>query len=354
MEFSSLTLFVTDDCNYSCSYCYQKKGKKYIDISTIENALDFFWPFLKEECYINFYGGEPLLAFGQIRHTLDYIQDKNKKKKKQIQFTMTTNGSLIDDDTLQFLNQHKFSLLLSFDGIVQDLSRKKESFSQIRSIIEKLLAYPGIDLETNSVFTPATIGYLSKAIQSIIELGAPNVGTSLCQISSWEPHVLTQLKEELTSLRGFGLSYYQKMGSIPLNAFRKNSRRGIFSCFAGKDRMAMTPDGKLWGCHLFLDCFNGKEKTQEYHKYCFGNLNSFIENHESIYPKILSNYSGLRMNHFYTPDTYCNLCEELEECRVCPLDNKLAGFPIREIPPWICEANKIFRKEKRLFWQEME
>lgn len=354
MEFYSFTFFVTDDCNFKCSYCYQKKGKKYIDISTIENALDFFLPFLKQECFINFYGGEPLLAFDQIRHAVDYIQDKSKGKKRQIQYSITTNGSLLNENILRFLTLHQFSLLLSFDGIAQDISRKRGSFRQIISIIGKLLKNPGLDLEINSVFTPTTIGYISRSIQYIIESGVTNVSISLCQISSWEPLLIIQLKEELASLRGFILSFYQKRRRIPLINFRKNSRRGVFTCFAGKDRLAMTPEGKLWGCHLFLDYFKGKEGTKEYRKYCFGDLNSFIENYEKIYPEVLSNYSGLRMDHFYTTDTFCIQCDELKECRICPMDNKLAGSNIRAIPHWACETNKIFRKEKRLFWKELE
>ncbi len=354
MELSSFTVFVTEDCNYNCSYCYQKKRKKYIDKFTVEKSLDFFMPFLKEGSYINFYGGEPLLAFDKIQHAVRYIQEINRNKNRWIKYTMSTNGSLINREVLQFLDLYKFSLLLSFDGIAQDMARKKNSFKQIVSVIDRLLENSNIDLETNSVFTPETIGYLSKSIQFIVELGIPNIRISLCQVSSWDPSSLVRFRDELTSLRKFMLSLHQKNRKVPLVHFRKDFSRGIFSCYAGKDRLAITPDGQLWGCHLFLDYFKGKEKKEEYNKYCFGNLNSFIQGHENIYPEILSNYSNLRMSHFYTQDASCISCEEVKECRVCPMGNLFSGSDIRVIPSWICETHKIFRQERKYFWEELE
>lgn len=325
-----------------------------MDSSTLEAAFDFFLPLLAEKSYINFYGGEPLLAFDRIQHAVNYIRDNSKGKSRHFQYCITTNGSLINDDILRFLNHHKFSLLLSFDGMAQDAFRKRGSFKPIVSVLEKSLAKSDIYLETNSVFTPKGVKYLSQSIQFIIELGVPNVGISPSQTSSWGSSSLVRLKEELGSLSRFILSFYRKKEIMPLTNFRKDSRKGLFSCYAGKDRMAMTPDGKLWGCHLFADCFKGKEGTEEYRRYCFGDLSTFIENHERIYPEVLMNYSRLRMDHFYTPDMLCILCEELKECGICPVDNKFTGPNMREIPLWRCKINKIFREERTLFWEELE
>jgi len=354
MEFSGFTFMVTEDCNFNCTYCYQIKGKKSIDPSTIENALDFFFPLLTEECYINFYGGEPLLAFDRVKQAVSTIQEKNKRLKKNVQYSMTTNGSLINHEILQFLNQNNFLLLLSFDGLAQDISKKGGSFDRIVSIIKETLNYSDIDLETNSVFTPVTVGYLSRSIQFISELGVPSIDLSLDKFSPWDSASLRQLEKELRVLREFFLSYYEKTESIPLVDFRSKPKKDIFCCFAGKDRMAITPDGELWGCCLFPDFFKGREETADYKKYCFGGLESFVENYEKVYPEILSNFSTLRTDHFFTQETSCILCDDLEECGVCPLDTVSSGSITKKIPSWICEIKKIFRREKRLLWKELE
>jgi sulfatase maturation enzyme AslB (radical SAM superfamily) len=354
MEFSSFTLILTDECNFNCSYCYQKGGEKTLDVFTVENALDFFLPYLKEHCYINFTGGEPLLAFEQIRKAIDCIQVKNRTLNKKIHYSITTNGSLINDDILQFLKQHEFSSSLSFDGIAQDISREKGSYKQVVSVIEKILESQGIALETNSVFTPATVGYLSKSIQFLMELGVTNINLALSKILFWNSASLLRLEKELRTLKRFILSFYKKTGAIPLTSFKRDFQKGIFTCIAGKNLMALAPDGRLWGCHLFPEHFKGKEGTPEYHKYCFGNLGSFIEDHERIYPEVLANYSNLRMDYFYTDDNFCKKCPELEECWACPLDAAFSSSIIGKIPGWTCKIKKIFRKEKEIFWKELE
>ena len=351
MNISSLTLYMTDDCNFDCDYCYQKKGNTYMDTSTVETALDFFSPYLTKECYINFYGGEPLMAFKQIHHVVETI--KNKLKKKHIIFTISTNGILLNDEKLEFLNQNKFSILLSFDGFAQNIHRKIGSFEPIVAIIKKLLECPDIDLEINSVFTPKTIGYLSKSVQFIAELNVQEISVALSQKSSWNHFGLLQYKKELQSLKNYMLSFYLQNGYTPFMKFRKDRKRGVFSCYAARDRLAITADGKIWGCHLFADFYNGKKSTKEYSKYCFGDLHSFIEKSERVYPEISANYSNFRMDTFQTEDSLCVDCEEMEECKVCPMDNRIHGSSFKKIPRWICEHNKITREVKRDFWKEL-
>ena len=350
MNLSSFTLYMTDDCNFECDYCYQKKGTTYMDTSTIETGFAFFSQYLEKDCYINFYGGEPLMAFDKIQHAVEII--KNKLNDKNVIFSISTNGSLLNEQKLEFLNRNKFSLLLSFDGFAQNIQRKKGSYNHIVTIIKRLLKYPDIDFEINSVFTPKTIGYLSKSVQLMAELHVPKINATLSQTSSWNRLALLQYKKELQTLNNYLFSFYLQNGHIPFNKFRRDGRKGVFACYAAKDRLAITPDGKLWGCHLFADYYNGKETTKEYSKYCFGDLGSFIENSEIVYPKISANYSDFRMDQFQTDDKLCVECGEMDECKVCPIDNLIHGFSFKKIPRWVCEENKITREARKKFWKE--
>lgn len=354
MQFCSLTFVITEECNFRCSYCYQQKRFKFLDKSIIRNALDFFFPFLKEESYIHFYGGEPLLAFELIRQAVDCIRSLNIGAKKAIKYTISTNGSLLNDKILSFLSQHRFSILLSFDGLAQDISKQKGSFRRIVSNINKLLDTPDIELETNSVFTQRTIGYLTRSVQFINDLGVQKISYALSQISPWERSQVILLKKELVNLRRMMLTSYKNTGRIPLDNYKKKTSKGIFVCHAGRDRMDLTPDGKLWGCNFFADYFKGKEKTEEYAKYCFGDFHSFVKNHDTIYPKILMNYSNLRMDRYFTSDTRCVECSDLYSCGACPADNLFFSSDIRKVVWWECEIKKICRSNKMQFWNELE
>jgi sulfatase maturation enzyme AslB (radical SAM superfamily) len=298
-------------------------------------------PHLTTSYYLNFYGGEPLLAFDLIQKTLSILDKKNKELKKRAVYSLTTNGSLLNEDILQFLNQHKFQVELSFDGFAQDIQRKKGTFEKMVSAVNELLKYPNIDLETNSVFLPQTVHYLSKSMIFLMKLGIPNIYFSLSVIKPWNQESLGTLDEELKKLRGDLLIHYKEHNKIPITNFKEARSKGIFFCAAGQDRLALSPDGQVWGCFLFPDYFKGKENSAFYQKFYFGDLDNFIRNYREVFPRISKNYAHLSMDNFSTPAMKCFLCPELESCAVCPVNASFSGRPLGEIPSYLCQIQRI-------------
>lgn len=348
MNLSSITLIITDDCNFSCKYCYKAKSKKYMDNSIVYKALSLL-PKLKKNYYINFYGGEPLLSFDLIRETTSLLSKKNQEFGKKCKYTITTNGSLITEDISKFLNDNKFSVNFSFDGLAQDVLRKEGSFKKIVSSIDRLLNYSNIDLSINSVFTPRTVKYIPETINFIISLGVSSIHFSLSTIEPWNRFSLQKLDGIMSKLRKIILSHYKRSGNIPVTNFRKENNKGIFYCSAGSDRVAVSPEGQIWGCFLFAEYFKSKENSQDYEQFYFGDLDSFTKNYEKIFPQISSKYAQLSMDNFSTPNMKCLFCSELENCTVCPINAAFSGNPLGKIPTYICEIQKIkIRQRKRL------
>lgn len=289
-----------------------------------------------------------------MRKTVSLLNKKNREFKKRATYSITTNGSLITEEIIQFFNKHKFLVVLSFDSLAQDVLRKKGSFKKTVSIVEEILNCPDIDLEINSVFTPTTVDYISDSIKFIMDLGVPDIHFSLSTIKPWNQASLQKLENEMMKLVKILVSNFKRKANIPVIDFREESEKGIFCCAAGKNRMAITPDEKIWGCFLFPDYFQGKENSPEYQKFYFGALDDFIENHKSIYPRILSNYTGLSMDNFSTSRLECFLCPELENCAVCPINASFSGNPLGEIPSYLCKIQKIKIKEKEKFKREIQ
>jgi len=321
--------------------------------STLQTALVFFLPLLDRNYCLNFYGGEPLLHFELIKKFIPFIERKSRVLHKKPRFYITTNGSLITKDILRFLNYYKFSVELSFDGLDQDLNRKRGSFCQIVSSIKEILDYPGIKLEVNSVFTPDTIGHLSESIRLVLGLGVRNVHYSLSTGRAWDEHSLLTFAEEMKETKKIALNDYERTGSISIANFKEGLKKGIFYCAAGKDRLAIAPNGSIWGCYLFSDRFGQMENTREFQKYSFGGVVDFVKNHKKTYSRILSNYAELTMDNFYTDNTLCIFCSELENCAVCPVVASFSGRSLGKIPKYICEIQKNKIKEKKLFWEEI-
>jgi len=354
MQLSSLAVILTDQCNFDCAYCYQSRGKQYLDFSTLFKAVNSLHPFFAPECGISFYGGEPLLAFNTLARAVEYSEALSARLKVRMRYYLTTNGSLLNEDILGFLDEHRFSLMLSFDGLAQDLQRKKGTFDFLTSIISQILARPGISLETNSVFSSETIGYLSESVKSIIQLGVRKMDVNLAHKPPWTASSLLRLEKEIAQVAEYFLSRYENLADIPWPSFYKERDRAVYYCPAGLSQMALSAQGTLWGCALFPYFFVERNGTEDYKKYCFGNVDTFNKDPQQIYGQKIVNYSELSMDRFSTPDRSCLICGEIEQCWVCPLAAALITGEIGRIPGWSCHSAKIFRKEKRLFLDRFE
>jgi sulfatase maturation enzyme AslB (radical SAM superfamily) len=200
-------------------------------------------PYLTEDYYLNFYGGKPLLSFELIKQVVSFLETQNTHHDKKVRYSLATNGSLLSDEIIQFLDEHEFSVELSFDGLAQDAGRKKGSAKKLVPITRKLLNQPNIDLEINSVFSPATVNLLSESIRFVLEFGVSDISCSISTTEPWSQASLEKLESELAELRKTLVPHVQRYGHIPVINFRDTVGKGIFYCAAGQDRLAIDPNG---------------------------------------------------------------------------------------------------------------
>jgi sulfatase maturation enzyme AslB (radical SAM superfamily) len=344
---------VTEDCNYECTYCYQKKGKISVRPSSVKKAIDFFSPYLKNPCYINFYGGEPLMAFDTIMETLRYTQDRIAPQK-DVRYTLTTNGSLLTERHLEILDEFNFQLVLSFDGLAQNFSRKKGSFRQMVRIIEKTKKYPKIILMTHSVYTPETIQYLSDSMKFIDKLGVESINFNLSYITPWDSEDLELFKRQMEELSRYIIQIYDPRQSLRFMPFRKSERLGLAVCHGGRDQICLNADDTLWGCVLFQDYAKWIKNEDVIRKYSFGKLDFFIKEYKTVYPKILQNYSSLDLLECRSDENPCPQCIDLLDCFICPLAAAFGSYELGKIPGWVCAIRRIFKEENAAFWEQLK
>ena len=151
-----LTLQVTKNCNLRCSYCIfsggyynREHGTEHMKFETAIRAIDYAIVHSKnaEEFGFSFYGGEPLLAFDLIRDCIRYIRTRYPDKNPCL--TITTNGTLLYGERLDFLVEEGFDVMISLDGPkeMHDANRKygdgRGSFEDImQHLAEIKLKYP--------------------------------------------------------------------------------------------------------------------------------------------------------------------------------------------------------------------
>ena len=119
---TNLYLNVTDDCNLQCKYCFVEQKPHYMSLDIAKQGIDWIYEnYNKKEkitndlkCTIYFFGGEPLLCYDSVIKPL--VEYCNKIYPNIFSFEITTNGTLLTKEKLQFFKENNFSILLSIDG----------------------------------------------------------------------------------------------------------------------------------------------------------------------------------------------------------------------------------------------
>lgn len=152
-KLKKLIILASTACNLRCRYCYLNYGKHEgeevihnIQVASAKKAIDIILEQYPDGIgFIQFFGGEPLVAFPEIKEIYTYICDKFLALGLiQPQFGMVTNGLLLNDEIISFLNESKISVTMSVDGDqkIHDLVRLKiNETSAFLDIKEKMRQY---------------------------------------------------------------------------------------------------------------------------------------------------------------------------------------------------------------------
>jgi alpha-tubulin suppressor-like RCC1 family protein/uncharacterized Fe-S cluster-containing radical SAM superfamily protein len=112
-----LDLFITEACNLACTYCFEShKPRKTPEIEQCERAIDWLMRASSPKVHVTLWGGEPLLFKPALRHMVAYARAAASSAKKSVTFSMPTNGTLLDEETLRWIDEEKIALFLSIDG----------------------------------------------------------------------------------------------------------------------------------------------------------------------------------------------------------------------------------------------
>lgn len=126
----SVSLIVTRNCNLRCTYCYEKHDLREGDAMEPEVARSAISHYLESDddfkrVGIDFFGGEPLLAFDLIKDTVEWVNAR--KWPKDYRFVIGTNGTLLNDEMKNWMyrNRYCLNLAVSLDGnkVAHDLTR---------------------------------------------------------------------------------------------------------------------------------------------------------------------------------------------------------------------------------------
>lgn len=293
-DIKALCLHVAHTCNLNCEYCFASQGKYHGERALMpyevgKRALDFLIENSgsRHNLEVDFFGGEPLMNFEVVKKLVKYAREQEKLYNKNFRFTLTTNGLLIDDDVIAFVNKEMSNVVLSLDGRkeVHDSLRKtisgQGSYDIIIPKFKKLVeARGGKNYYIRGTFTHNNIDFL-KDILHMADLGFTELSMEPVVCAPDEPYALTEkdlpiLKEQYELLakemikrdsenRGFTFYHYMLDLTHGPCIYKR-----ISGCGSGTEYLAVTPWGDLYPCHQFVgdekfklgDIYNGIVNTK--------------------------------------------------------------------------------------------
>lgn len=208
---NTLTLQITQQCNLRCSYCVysgnylnRSHSQKEMDIETAKKGIDFIIDHSKNSSKVNFsfYGGEPFLRFNFIKECVAYAKLKGEGKK--VTFSMTTNGTLINDEIMNFVKENDILLTISMDGPkeIHDKNRVfangMGSFDKIMKNVDEIKAkfpqYAQKSLGFNTVMDgKSDFGCINNFFQSYDSVRNSNVNATIINtLGSIEENTITE------------------------------------------------------------------------------------------------------------------------------------------------------------------
>lgn len=340
-QLSTISMFLTNNCNLRCKYCYEKNQHKISNMSeaVAKASIDFLLDMIDDNASptISLFGGEPLLNTDLIEFIYNYI--RKQKKANNYRFSITTNGTIMNDEIYSLLNKLGIKIMLSLDGSKekQDANRKFEngvgSYDKIKSNIEQYLQSDLFNIVIRNTITKSDINYkdtydffkkigfknlISIPISTndqIEKLSDDDISKLIANCKMIAEEVVNDIMgaEEILKANFFNFGQlYRKMGDT--------------YCGAGIRSIAIDTNGDIYHCHRFVGDNN----------YKLGNIVEGVDKNDII---------NMQMEYYNRLNKLCDCkdCWAFNLCRGgCMHENLMEGNSINKTNHMLCNLRKAW------------
>ena len=275
---STLVLNVNTGCNLSCTYCYKEDlakpaaGRK-MDFVTAARSVDLLLEAgaARERINIVFFGGEPLTNVALIKQVVDYAEGAAVRAGKSMDFSMTTNATLLTPALIDYFDAHRFGISVSMDGpkIIHDRHRKSVGGRGTYEVVARKVRLLLERYRSRPVGARVTLGGGTTEVEAIHahlrgEIGFHEVGYAPVTAAAEAGHALSdaELAEVQRAFERLGEDYRQAALRGANNGFSNmhqlmtdlhQGRRKSLPCGAGVGLLAVDGEGDLNRTYHYCD-----------------------------------------------------------------------------------------------------
>ena len=263
-------LYLTEDCNLRCSYCFVHKKPRRMSAETAEKVVDLL---LRRDLapsgqpvQVNFFGGEPFLELERMEQLVEGCRRGRPDRRRPFQFSATTNGTLWSERIGRLLTESGMLVLLSLDGGTRATAADRpfvdgrSPHDLVAANLPRLREAAG-DLVVRATFTPQGLDLVER-VEALLDLGAPAVGLFPVLEFPWEACV-DEVERAFERLAEWFLDHSTARSLPPLITTRKlllqwdwhlrTGGRPSRPCQVGHGLIGLDTAGNVMPCHRFLD-----------------------------------------------------------------------------------------------------
>lgn len=273
----SLSLAIAQSCNLSCTYCYAHGGdfggpRTLMTRAVAEAAIDRLLADSRagSRVHVTFLGGEPLLNRRLLRSTTLYARHAAARRGVAIDFSVTTNGSLLTMEDGEFFEEHGFAVTVSLDGIGELHDRQRPypgnrgSYAAIeRRVLPLLKMQRRMQLSARVTVTPKNLD-LRRTLDGLLDMGFHSAGFSpmlaspagVGQMSAADLEVMLEQMIECGSEFERRVLRHQRYAFSNMALAMQELHRGAcrpYPCGAGLSYFGVSASGELSACHRFVN-----------------------------------------------------------------------------------------------------
>lgn len=243
----------------------------FMDKETVEQTADFI---IRDEPqykkHLQFFGGEPLLAWDTIKFFVTRLESKAS-------FSITTNGTLLNRERLSFLKTNGFGFALSIDG-PPGVTSKTRPGSERTSLDLVAEFYPNAQIIIT--LSPQNIEDGFRSTLWFMEKGFMNIAHNLALEKPWSLTAISAHHRIFSQLADLYIEKKGEAGFMFVSFAQKTVRNSNFAqtrniCGSNPCLLAIDINGDIYPCQDMVTC--DREK-----KYRLGNVRDGYEKPRSL------------------------------------------------------------------------
>ena len=272
----ALCLHIAHDCNLACQYCFAEEGEYHgrralMSFEVGKKALDFLIANSgnRRNLEVDFFGGEPLMNWQVVKDLVNYGRSLEEPHHKKFRFTLTTNGVLLNEEVLEFVNREMANVVLSIDGRKEIHDRMRPHRGGQGSYDEVVPKYIKVAESRNQMnyyvrgtFTHNNLDF-SKDVMHLADLGFKQISVEPVVADEKEDYAITEedipvIKEEYDKLARMIIERKKNGKDFNFFHFMIDMEGGpcvykrLSGCGSGTEYLAVTPWGDFYPCHQFV------------------------------------------------------------------------------------------------------